>query len=109
MELRRRGDCWIWVGGLVPPGADAITIWSMISMRRRAADDRRLLAHELEHVAQWRRLGVVGFLRDYLGAYLRERRKGYGHLAAYRLIPLEIEAEAAARRFMAATEAEGPA
>ena len=36
------------------------------------------------------------FVRQYLGAYLRWRRQGFGHQAAYRLIPLEVEAELAA-------------
>ena len=42
--------------------------------------------------------GVIGFLWRYLGAYLRWRSRGYGHLAAYRRIPFEIEAEWRARR-----------
>lgn len=81
----------------MPPGAAAITIGPVISIRRRAAGRARLLAHEREHVAQWRRLGVVGFLVRYVGAYLRWRLRGHPHWAAYRRIPLEIEAEWAAR------------
>ena len=88
---------WLVVGGPVPPGASAITIWSVISVRRDAAGDARLLAHELVHVRQWHELGVVGFLRRYVGAYLRWRARGYGHWAAYRRIPLEVEAEWLAR------------
>lgn len=86
------------VGGPVPPGADAITLGSLIFVRRRAAGSEQLLAHELVHVAQWRQLGVGGFLARYLGAYLRWRLHGYGHWSAYRRIPLEIEAEWLARR-----------
>ena len=96
--IRRTGDHWVWVGGPVPPGADAITMWSLVSVRRAVAGDARLLAHEAAHVRQWRSLGVRGFLRAYLGAYLAARRLGYGHVAAYRLIPLEIDAERAAAR-----------
>lgn len=77
----------------MPPGAAAITIGPIVVVRRRAAGDRRLMAHELVHVRQWRDLGVVGFLRRYLGAYLRWRLRGYSHWGAYRRIPLEIEAE----------------
>ncbi len=91
----------VWKGGPVPPGADAITLGSLVIVRRRAADDRRLMRHEEEHVRQWRELGKVRFLRQYLGPYLRWRRHGFGHQAAYRLIPLEVEAEAAADRFTA--------
>lgn len=99
MAIHRRGDHWIWVGGPVPPGSAAITIGSVISVRRGGADDARLLRHEEEHVRQWRELGYLHFLRQYLGAYLRWRRQGFGHVAAYRLIPLEVAAEAAADQF----------
>ncbi|HTJ75371.1 MAG TPA: hypothetical protein VL337_08395 [Acidimicrobiales bacterium] len=102
MRLRRRGDHWLLVGGPVPPGSAAITIGSVVSVRRRYAGDARLLRHEEEHVRQWRELGYLRFLRQYLGAYVRWRRAGFGHQAAYRLIPLEVEAEAAADRFSAA-------
>ena len=87
----------MWVGGPVPPGVDAITIGPVISVRRRAAGNRRLMAHEEQHVRQWRALGFFGFLRSYLGSYLRWRLRGHGHWAAYRRIPLEIEAERVAR------------
>ena len=101
MRFRRHGDHWLWVGGPVPPGADAITIGSVISVRRRHARSPGLLRHEEEHVRQWRELGAWRFLRIYLGSYLASRWRGFGHVSAYRLIPLEIEAEDAARRFLA--------
>lgn len=107
MPLERRGDYWLWVGGPVPPGSDAITIWSVVSVRRAAADNPGLLRHEEEHVRQWRRLGPVGFLRRYLGSYLAWRWRGHGHRAAYRLIPLEIEADEAQRRFLAGGDGTG--
>ena len=93
MTIERRGDHWLWIGGPVPPGASAITIGPVISVRRHAADDARLLRHELVHVEQWRRLGFVGFLVRYVGSYLRWRLRGHGHWDAYRHIPLEIEAD----------------
>jgi len=93
----RRGDHWVWVGGPVPPGADAITLGRLISVRRRAANNAELLAHERVHVGQWADLGVRGFLAAYLGAYLRWRLRGYGHWAAYRRIPLEVAATWQAR------------
>ena len=98
MRLRREGDHWLLVGGPVPPGASAITIGPVISIRRRATGSARLLRHEAVHVRQWRELGVVGFLWRYLGAYLRWRLRGYPHWGAYRRIPLEVEAEWEARR-----------
>jgi hypothetical protein len=70
----------------------------VISVRRRAANDVRLLRHELVHVEQWRQLGVVRFLFRYLRSYIGSRLRGYPHWAAYRRIPLEIEAEWQARR-----------
>ncbi|HVL92330.1 MAG TPA: DUF4157 domain-containing protein [Acidimicrobiales bacterium] len=87
------GTVYLWVGGPVPPGSAAITLGRLIIIRRRAAGNERLLRHELVHVRQWHQLGVLGFLRQYLGAYLAGRFRGYGHTEAYRLIPLEVEAE----------------
>ena len=88
----------VWVGGPVPPGADAITLGSLIIVRRDAAGDPHLMRHEEVHVVQWREFGIAGFLRRYLGAYFRARLRGYSHQAAYRRIPLEIEAEWVARK-----------
>jgi Domain of unknown function (DUF4157) len=96
--LRRHGDHWLWVGGPVPPGAAAITIGRLVSIRRRAADDHHLLAHEAEHVRQYRERGVVGFLLTYLADYLHQRVRGWPHWAAYRRLGLEVEAEWLARR-----------
>ncbi|MEA3019996.1 MAG: hypothetical protein QOI47_1520, partial [Actinomycetota bacterium] len=76
----------------------AITVGSLISVRRGGADDERLLRHELVHVEQWRRYGASGFLWRYLGSYLGWRVRGHSHWDAYRRIPLEIEAEWRARR-----------
>ena len=96
MALRREGDHWVWVGGPVPPGSDAITVWRVISVRKASADDAHLMRHEQEHLRQWRELGIPGFLGRYLGSYARGRLKGFGHRAAYRMIPLEMEARQAA-------------
>lgn len=97
MGIERHLGHWRWVGGPVPPGASAITLGGLVVVRRRSAADERLLHHELVHVAQWRRLGVPGFLRRYLGSYLRWRLRGHPHRGAYRRIPLEVEAEWRAR------------
>lgn len=96
MQLRREEDHWVLVGGPVPPGSDAITIVRVISVRAAAAGDEHLMNHERAHVRQWRELGTVGFLRQYLGSYFAARRAGYAHRQAYLRIPLEVEAEAAA-------------
>jgi hypothetical protein len=108
VRLRRDGDHWLLIGGPVPPGADAITIGSVVSIRRAAASDRHLLRHEEEHVRQWRRLGGVRFLARYIGSYVRWRLHGYDHWGAYRRIPLEVEAEWAARADAPFTEGSPP-
>jgi hypothetical protein len=51
-----------------------------------------LLLHELVHTRQWRRMGRVGFLRRYLGAYAAGRLRGLSHHDAYMAIPQEDEA-----------------
>jgi hypothetical protein len=98
LKLERAADHWRLVGGPVPPGAAAITIGPVVSVRTTWAGDEHLARHEAVHVRQWRRLGFLGFLVRYLGAYARWRLAGYPHWGAYRRIPLEIEAEWVARR-----------
>ena len=51
-----------------------------------------LLAHELAHVEQFRRLGTLRFAARYLGAYLKSRLRGRTPHAAYTEIPLECAA-----------------
>src|SRR4051794_15701552 len=77
---------------VLTPGVAAMTLDRWILVRRGHETGAGLLAHELVHVEQWRKLGVVRFLRGYLGAYLRGRRGGLGHWDAYRAIPFEVEA-----------------
>ncbi|HVR44882.1 MAG TPA: DUF4157 domain-containing protein [Thermoanaerobaculia bacterium] len=50
------------------------------------------LRHELVHVDQVLRLGLIRFLAIYLRDYLRGRLAGRSHLEAYRAIPFEREA-----------------
>jgi hypothetical protein len=57
----------------------------------------RLMVHELMHVEQWRRLGGVRHLIQYIGDYLGGRLRGLTHWEAYRAVRLEREARAAAR------------
>lgn len=97
MRVERRDGAIVVVSRLVAPGASATTLGRFVFVRPGAAGSRRLMDHELVHVRQWRDLGVVGFLARYLGAYLRWRVRRYPHWAAYRRIPLEIEADWEAR------------
>ena len=91
-----------WVGAPVPPGAAAVTLGRWILVRRGHEGDELLLRHELVHVEQYRALGITGFLARYLRAYAGWRLRGYGHWAAYRRIPFEIEADWSARRSLVA-------
>jgi hypothetical protein len=77
---------------VLTPGVLAMTLGRWILVRRGHEGNAGLIGHELVHVEQWRRRGIVGFLRGYLGAYLRARRAGLGHWDAYRAIPFEAEA-----------------
>lgn len=52
----------------------------------------RLRKHEMVHVQQIRRHGVVPFYLRYVLEYLWLRARGYGHHAAYRGISFEKEA-----------------
>lgn len=60
-------------------------------------DARRLLAHELTHVRQYRRYGMAAFLGRYVGEYLRARLGGASHREAYLGISFEEDAERASR------------
>lgn len=109
MRVERRDGYVLLVGGPVPKGADAITLGPVISVRRRSASSAYLIRHELVHVRQWRRHGVVGFSVRYLADYLRHRLRGYGHWAAYRRIRFEIEADWVARRTLLHADEPAPA
>lgn len=100
MPIERRDGYRLWEGGPVPPGFDAITLGSLICVRRGRVTVP-LVRHELVHVRQWRRHGPVGFLGRYIGSYLSGRLRRRGHRGAYLAIPLEIEAEWVARRSLA--------
>jgi hypothetical protein len=77
---------------VLTPGVVGVTLGRWILLRRGHGTDEALIAHELVHVEQWRRLGPVRFLRAYLGDYVRARREGLGHDESYRAIRFEVEA-----------------
>ena len=91
MRLERRNGYRVLVGGPVPPQASAITLGNLIVVRN-GHDSDWLMSHELVHVRQFAELGAARFLVRYVRSYLRSRLAGYGHMAAYRRIPLEVEA-----------------
>lgn len=80
-----------------PDDVGAITLGNRIFMRpsRLFGDPqgiRLLIVHELVHVRQWREYGRLGFIRRYVGEYLRGRTQGLGHSKAYARNRLELEA-----------------
>ena len=92
MPFRRLGEATLWIGGPVPPGADAMTLGRLILVRKGHDSSATLIAHELVHVRQFEEQGFVPFLLGYVGRYLLLRLDGWPHLAAYRRLPAEIEA-----------------
>lgn len=92
MRFVRRNGYRVIVGGPVPRQASAITLGNTVIVRRNAIEDDNLMAHELVHVRQFRQLGAFVFLGRYVWSYARLRFAGYRHMAAYRRIPLEVEA-----------------
>lgn len=100
MPFVRRDGYALWVGGPVPKGSHAITLGRLIIVRKGHEDSPYLIRHELVHVRQWRRYGVLGFLTRYLGTYAKGRLRGYAHRNAYKRIPFEIEADWVARRIL---------
>lgn len=100
MPLERRDGYLLWEGGPVPKGADGITLGSLVIVRDGCTSPY-LLRHEVVHVRQWRRHGVVGFVVRYAGSYAVWRLRRKGHRGAYLRIPLEIEADWVARRSLA--------
>lgn len=70
--------------GLLTPATGAITAGYGIIVRADCVYDLRLIVHELVHVAQYERLGVADFLREYI-RQLNEH--------GYNEAPFEVEAE----------------
>lgn len=66
----------------------------MERLRAGTEPDRsgRLIVHELMHIEQWRRLGALRHVTQYVGDYVRNRFRGQRHWDAYRAIRLEVEA-----------------
>jgi hypothetical protein len=85
-------------------GIDAMTLgpWVFVDPSVLNGDKARLgrlMVHELVHVRQWSDYGPIGFLRRYLGDYLRGRRSGAGHRMSYWSNRLEVEAREVTKRY----------
>jgi len=72
-------------------GINGIVLYPFILYASKTPGER-LRRHEMVHVAQIRRKGVIGFYLLYLFEYLLLRRRGLSHDAAYRGISFEKEA-----------------
>jgi hypothetical protein len=72
-----------------------LTLGRVIYIAPDAADIDRHIRHELVHVRQMSRLGVLRFLWRYMREYLGHRWRGLDSATAYRRISLEEEAFAA--------------
>jgi len=89
----RVGYPW-WLRLVLHRRTIAITLGRRIYIAEGYATDA-LLRHELVHVRQAGELGVIRFLWRYAAEYVRNRRRGMTHDAAYRAISFEAEAFAA--------------
>jgi len=90
----RVGMPW-WLRPFLMSGVAGITIGRRVFL---AMEDETLLRHELEHVRQVARLGVLRFYWRYAAEYLRNRRAGMSSQEAYASISFEREAVAAEKR-----------
>jgi hypothetical protein len=96
-----------WLAPLLTRGTIAITLGRRIYLGGellRAADVEvaAIVAHELEHVRQFARVGPARFAWQYLRDYARNRRRGMSAFAAYEAIPFEVEARREETRFRSA-------
>lgn len=87
----------------------AITIGHRIYLGRellaRGADEiEAIVVHELEHVRQFARVGLMRFAWQYARDYARNRRRGLSSFEAYEAISFEVEARVAENRLRRAKE-----
>jgi hypothetical protein len=96
LPLIRVGYPW-WLKPLLMRNVLAITLGRRIYVRAGVAEAymQRLLRHEMAHVRQIERLGVIRFYWSYLTEFIRHFRKVRSVSAAYNLISFEVEAVAA--------------
>ena len=97
--LVRVGYPW-WLRPWLARNVIAITLGRRIYLSSAAATRStdyldRLLRHELAHVRQVRRHGLIGFLIRYAAEFLRHLWRTRSMDAAYRAISFEVEARAA--------------
>lgn len=86
-----------WLRPFLVSGVLAVTLGRRIyvapgMLDRAQGELESLVRHELAHVRQVGRLGLIRFLAIYIRDYLRLRRSGLSRHQAYARIPFEIEA-----------------
>jgi hypothetical protein len=89
-----------WLRPFLMRGVIAITLGRRIYLapqllERGGEAVEAIVRHELAHVRQVVRLGLIRFLYQYVRDYVALRRKGLSSAEAYRTIPFEIEAKSA--------------
>ena len=89
-----------WLSPFLQKGVIAITLGRRVYLSERLLQRSeeellRILRHELAHVAQVRRLGLLRFLYRYAREYVAARRRGVASFDAYEQISFEREARAA--------------
>lgn len=94
MQVKEVFNHWL------PPimGAEAVTVGNTIYYRKAKSASypyKWLRNHEMVHVMQYKKYGLVGFLVLYFVWYLIGRMQKKDHWKAYKDIPFEIEARKA--------------
>jgi hypothetical protein len=86
-----------WLEPFLVKGVIGITLGRRIYLAANlpAQTLERYLRHELAHVRQINRLGLIRFYWEYAIEYVKNRSRGMSPSAAYRNISFEIEAIAA--------------
>ncbi|HEU5162007.1 MAG TPA: sensor domain-containing diguanylate cyclase [Thermoanaerobaculia bacterium] len=100
----------LWLRPFVLSGVLAITLGRRVYLSpalaaRGEAAIARILRHELVHLRQVARLGLIRFLAQYVFEYAHHRRAGLSHHAAYRAVRFEAEAFAEEEKLADAAEA----
>jgi len=80
----------------LPPQAHGMTLGRRVMLLRGHESNRKLIAHELVHVAQYAERGYVRFLTRYLTDYVRNLVRLRDHRQAYLAITAEVDARAGA-------------
>jgi hypothetical protein len=76
----------------LPPHAHGMTLGRRVMLLRGHESNRKLVAHELVHVAQFAERGHVRFLVRYLADYARNLVRLRNHRQAYLAISAEVDA-----------------